>query len=152
MPQRVFAVFVVTWRELTVPLAVGILGSLLCDFGKGVSVELFVTVAQIAPVFLVVMLLSELFMMQRFVEEVPSEDPAARWYLGELLANRQFALLLGVEIPALVAIGLGHSTTFLTLWMSIALVFFFWAFRKNQAQHYSMSARSSRRSDAGSGP
>ncbi|HEX2266348.1 MAG TPA: hypothetical protein VHH14_08705 [Solirubrobacterales bacterium] len=141
--QLALVILTARWN-LGIPLVAGLAVSFCWDFGHHIDPAMFSVVAQIAPVFLIAMLISDLFMVGRFMEEIGEQkSPDTPRVLGGMIVNRHLALLAAVEVPALIAISLGHSTTFLAMWTSLAMIVFALEFRRNQAHHFARSSRES---------
>lgn len=125
---------------LVAPVVLGLIASLLTDFGGSIEPQLYETVAQIAPVVVLATLAAQFFAMRPILTEVERRvrDPGARrLFLTEHL-TREAGLFLLVESTALIGVALGYSTTFLAVTMLVALIGLVVSFVKAQYDYFFM--------------
>lgn len=111
---------------------IALLISLICDFGRGISIALYSTVAQISVVLALAGFLELAGLTTRlfrsFVgEKIKQSDVDAAQTTGDIFLLELLWYFVAVEAAALYAVASDESTTFLALTTLIALALQTWS-------------------------
>jgi hypothetical protein len=116
------------WRQIALPVIVGVLASLLFDFGGDGPGAFYAAAAQVAPVLALAAVVEPSFSLGREVERLttfPGDRSDTRWAVRALV-HLHLGLLLVVEASALYALGSRTSSTFLLVTVVGALAAQLW--------------------------